>query len=57
MVKEKEWMESHVALLKLQLQNVDPNSDEYRKQVKIIAAYDEMIAGLDQKIDAYLNEE
>lgn len=55
--KEKEWMESHVALLKLQLQNVDPNSPEYRKQVKIIAAYDEMIAGLDQKIDAYLNED
>ena len=55
--KEKEWLESHVALLKLQLQNVDPNSDEYRKQVKIISAYDEMIAGIDQKIDAYLNEE
>ncbi len=55
--KEKEWMESHVALLKLQLQNVDPNSEEYRKQVKIIAAYDEMIAGIDQKIDAYLNED
>ena len=55
--KEKEWLESHVALLKLQLQDVDPNSDEYRKQVKIISAYDEMIAGLDQKIDAYLNEE
>ena len=55
--KEKEWMESHVALLKLQLQNIDPNSEEYRKQVKIISAYDEMIAGLDQKIDAYLTED
>lgn len=55
--KEKEWMESHVALLKLQLQNVDPDSPEYRKQVKIIAAYDEMIAGIDQKIDAYLKED
>ena len=55
--KEKEWLESHVALLKLQLQNVDPNSPEYRKQVKIIAAYDEMIAGIDQKINHYLNEE
>ena len=54
--KEKEWMESHVALLKLQLQEVDPNSPEYRKQVKIIESYDEMIAELDQKIDAYLND-
>ena len=55
--KEKEWMESHVALLKLQLQEINPDSPEYRKQVKIISAYDEMIAGLDQKIDAYLNED
>lgn len=53
--KEKEWMEAHVALLKLQLQGVDPNSDEYRKQVQIIEAYNEMIAELDQKIDQYEN--
>ena len=53
--KEKEWMEAHVALLKLQLQGVDPNSDEYRKQVQIIEAYNEMIAELDQKINQYEN--
>lgn len=53
--KEKEWMEAHVALLKLQLQGVDPNSDEYRKQVQIIEAYNEMIAELDQKIGNYEN--
>jgi hypothetical protein len=53
--KEKEWMEAHVALLKLQLQGVDPNSDEYRKQVQIIESYNEMIAELDQKIAQYEN--
>ena len=55
--KEKEWMEAHVALLKLDLQGVDPNSEEYRKLVKVIESYNEMIAELDQKIDAYMNED
>lgn len=53
--KEKEWLEAHVALLKLQMQGVDPNSEEYRKQVQIIESYNEMIAELDQKIDSYMN--
>ena len=53
---EKEWIESHVALLKLELANVDPNSPEYQKQVKIINSYSEMIAQLDQKIDEYEND-
>ena len=55
--KEKEWLEAHVALLKLDLQGVDPNSEEYRKLVKVIDSYNEMIAELDQKIDSYMNED
>lgn len=55
--KEKEWLEAHVALLKLDLQGADPNSEEYRKLVKVIESYNEMIAELDQKIDAYMNED
>lgn len=53
MVKEKEWLESHVALLKLALMDIDPDSDEYRKQVKIIETYNEIIADLDRKIREY----
>ena len=54
--KEKEWIEAHVALLKLEMQGVDPNSDEYQRLVKIINAYSEQIAELDQKIQKYENE-
>lgn len=53
MIKEKEWLESHVALLKLALMDIDPDSDEYRKQVKIIETYNEIIAELDRKIREY----
>ncbi len=55
--KEKEWLEAHVALLQLDAQGADPNSDEYRRLVKVIESYNEMIAELDQKIDTYMNAE
>lgn len=55
-VKEKEWLEAHVALLQMDLQNVDPNSDEYRKYIKIIESYNVMIADLDKKIDSYIGD-
>ena len=54
--KEKEWMEAHVALLQMDLQNKDPNSDEYRKLVAVIDNYNEQIAALDQKLAAYEEE-
>lgn len=55
--KEKEWMEAHVALLKMDLANADPNSEEYRKLVGIIDNYNDQLAELDQKIAAYEQEE
>ena len=51
--KEKEWMEAHVALLQMDLQGKDPNSEEYRKMVSVIDAYNEQIADLDRKIAEY----
>lgn len=54
--KEKEWMEAHVALLQMDLQGKDPNSDEYRKLVSVIDNYNEQIADLDQKIAEYEQE-
>lgn len=52
--KEKEYLEAHVALLELEMAGEDPNSDEYQKHVKTIENYNEMIAKIDRKIDAYL---
>jgi len=54
--KEKEYLESHVALLRMELAGVDPNTDEYRKRTKTIQAYDNMIAQLDQKMAEYMDD-
>lgn len=54
-VREKEYLESHIALLKLELDNVDPDSPEYQHHVKVIDAYNEMLTRLDEKISKYEN--
>ena len=54
MLQEKEWLQNHNDLLKLQLSGMDPNSDEYRKAVKIINTYNDMISKLDDQINSYL---
>ena len=56
MIQEKEWLQNHTDLLKLQLNGVDPNSDEYRKAVKIINTYNDMIRDLDLKISNYMED-
>lgn len=56
MQMEKAQIESHVALLQLDLMDIDPNSTEYQRHVKIINSYNEMVAHLDQKIDDYEKE-
>lgn len=53
----KEWMESHVAKLKMDLQDMNPNDPQYQKLCKIIDLYDEKIKQYDEKINNYLNEE
>lgn len=54
MLQEREWLQNHTDLLKLQLNGADPNSEEYRKAVKIINTYNEMIKELDLKINSYM---
>lgn len=56
MIQEKEWLQNHTDLLKLQLNGIDPNSDEYRKAVKIINTYNDMIRDLDLKISSYMED-
>lgn len=56
-VKERESIQSHIDLLKLEADGMDPNSPEYLKQIKIINAYNDIIAGLDKKISDYEQED
>ncbi len=50
----KEWLEAHVAKLRMDLQDMNPNDPQYQKMLKIIEAYDEKIKDLDEKINEYL---
>lgn len=50
---EKEWLESHVALLIMDLEEMDPDDREYKRLAKIIRRYESMINKLDRKIQKY----
>lgn len=52
----KEWLESHNALLKLELAGKDENDPEYRRLENIINSYDDMISKYDRKINEYMDE-
>lgn len=49
----KEWLEQHVALLRLEVANKDKKDPEYAKLIKIIKAYDEEIAEYEQAINEF----
>lgn len=51
--QERDWMEANLSLLKMDLENVDPDSEEYQRTVKIIENYEAMVAKLDRKLDEY----
>lgn len=54
--QDNDWMEAHVTLLRLELQdNKDPNSEEYLHLKNVIERYDEMISTNAAKIEAYYN--
>ena len=57
MQAEREWMSSHVDVLKMTAARVDPDSAEYQKKIAIIKKYDEMIARLDAKLGKYFKED
>ncbi len=52
----KEWMEQHVTLIRLDLQEMEKDSPIYQKTVDVIRKYDEKIAQLESKINNYLDE-
>lgn len=49
----KEWLEQHVALLRMDLNDMDKNSAQYQKTLQIIQAYDDKIVDYDKKIIAF----
>ena len=51
----KEWLEGHVALLNMELSQMDATSPEYTKLVNIIKAYDVKISEYDEEIEAFEN--
>jgi hypothetical protein len=53
----KQWMESHVANLRLELSDMDPDSKEAIRLQKIIQAYDVKISEYDRKINEYLESD
>ena len=53
----KTWMESHVAILRIELADKDRMSSEYAKLENIIKAYDAKIAEYDEAIQTFENGE
>jgi len=51
----KEWLEGHVALLRMDLADLDPTSPEYNKLINIIKAYDVKISEYDEEINEFEN--
>ena len=54
--EDREWLENHVALLRMDMADTDPTSPEYQKLVAVIKAYDEKIADYDRKIIEFEQE-
>lgn len=53
----KEWLENHVALLRMDMEDMDKTSPEYNKILSIIKAYDDKIADYDKAIIAFEQED
>lgn len=51
----KEWLETHVAMLRMELAEKDRNSKEYAKLENIIKSYDAKITEYDEAINAFEN--
>ena len=52
----REQLQARARLLQLELENVDPNSPEYQRLLKIIANYQKQIDRLNQEIAKYEEE-
>lgn len=49
----REWLTRHVSLLRLELNDTNPDDPRYQQLVKIIAAYDEKITEYDRTINEF----
>lgn len=47
--RQVEWMRAHTELLRMKLEDIDEESPEYKRLVKIIERYEEMISKADKK--------
>lgn len=52
-LREKEWMETRMSLLRMEAQNYDINSDEYIRLSNIADKYDTLINDIDAKLNDY----
>lgn len=50
------WMQQHVAMLRMDLEQMDPTSPEYIRLQKVIESYDAEITDYDKKIAKYEEE-
>lgn len=48
-----QWMEQHVALLRMDMMDIDQHDPKYQQMLKIISAYDVKISEYDKKIKEY----
>ena len=55
--EKRDWMQTHVQMLRLKLQGMSPDDREYQKLQKIINNYDNMVAAADEKIKKYREED
>ena len=51
--EKKKWLEGHVAIMKMELEDVDHNDPKYTKTKKIISFYEDKISEMDKKIASY----
>ena len=53
----KEWLETHVSLLRMDMDSMDKTSPEYKKMIDIIKAYDDKISEYDKAISDFEKED
>jgi len=54
--ERKKWLEGHVAIIKLDLEESLPDDPETLKTQKIVAYYDDEISNIDKRLESYNNE-
>jgi len=54
--EKRDWMQTHIQMLRLKIQGLNESDREYQKLQKIINNYDDMVASADEKIKKYREE-